>query len=126
MVEQNANTLTPNNSDPDPLLGIYLHGHDLWVLGNGKGSFHPQVDVAYFQSLRNTVAVRISLWMGMDNSVHGGQSRRMAVPLSRILRCAMGMGNASPLLGFFLFLWIVLFYDMNFVAFPEFLTDLGR
>lgn len=56
VVLQNANTLTPNNSEIHPW---HLHGHEFWVLGYGDGIFDPVRDAATFNTrnppLRNTV-----------------------------------------------------------------------
>ena len=56
VVLQNANTLTPNNSEIHPW---HLHGHEFWVLGYGEGVFDPARHTATFNTknppLRNTV-----------------------------------------------------------------------
>ena len=56
VVLQNANTLTPNNSEVHPW---HLHGHEFWVLGYGEGVFDPARHTATFNTknppLRNTV-----------------------------------------------------------------------
>lgn len=53
---QNANTLTPNNSEVHPW---HIHGHEFWVLGYGMGAFDPARDPQSFNlnnpPLRNTV-----------------------------------------------------------------------
>ncbi|XP_024370174.2 L-ascorbate oxidase [Physcomitrium patens] len=58
IIVQNANTLTPNNSEIHPW---HLHGHDFWILGYGEGQFDPEKDPAFFNlvdpPVRNTVAV---------------------------------------------------------------------
>lgn len=60
---QNANTLTPNNSEVHPW---HIHGHDFWVLGYGSGAFDPTRDPQSFNlinpPLRNTVALFPYSW----------------------------------------------------------------
>ncbi|GLJ51152.1 hypothetical protein SUGI_1088780 [Cryptomeria japonica] len=56
VILQNANTLTPNNSEIHPW---HLHGHDFWILGYGEGVFDPEKDPKNYNlvnpPLRNTV-----------------------------------------------------------------------
>ncbi|KAG0589586.1 hypothetical protein KC19_1G032000 [Ceratodon purpureus] len=66
VIVQNANTLTPNNSEIHPW---HLHGHDFWILGYGEGSFDSQKDPASFNlvdpPVRNTVAVFPFGWVAI-------------------------------------------------------------
>ena len=66
VIIQNANTLTPNNSEIHPW---HFHGHDFWVLGYGQGSFNPEKDNATFNLVdppfRNTVAVLPYGWVAI-------------------------------------------------------------
>ncbi|KAH9320774.1 hypothetical protein KI387_015413 [Taxus chinensis] len=58
VILQNANTLTPNNSEIHPW---HLHGHDFWILGYGDGVFDPAKDPKKYNlvnpPLRNTAAL---------------------------------------------------------------------
>ncbi|GAU38525.1 hypothetical protein TSUD_148070 [Trifolium subterraneum] len=58
VILQNANVLSPNNSEIHPW---HLHGHDFWVLGYGEGKFKPGVDEKSFNltraPLRNTAVI---------------------------------------------------------------------
>ncbi|KAJ7520874.1 hypothetical protein O6H91_19G027100 [Diphasiastrum complanatum] len=66
VIIQNANTLTPNNSEVHPW---HLHGHDFWVLGYGKGIFDPATDPQSYNlknaPLKNTVAVLPYGWVAI-------------------------------------------------------------
>lgn len=66
VIVQNANTLTPNNSEIHPW---HLHGHDFWILGYGHGRFDARVDSQTFNlkdpPVRNTVAVFPYGWVAI-------------------------------------------------------------
>jgi L-ascorbate oxidase len=66
VIVQNANTLTPNNSEIHPW---HLHGHDFWVLGYGQGLYDPKRDAASFNlvdpPVRNTAAVFPYGWVAL-------------------------------------------------------------
>ncbi|KAJ7540015.1 hypothetical protein O6H91_11G118800 [Diphasiastrum complanatum] len=66
VIIQNTNTLNPNNSEIHPW---HLHGHDFWVLGHGKGVFHPATDSQSYNlknaPLKNTVAVFPYGWVAL-------------------------------------------------------------
>jgi L-ascorbate oxidase len=66
VIVQNANTLTPNNSEIHPW---HLHGHDFWVLGYGRGRYNSKKDPANFNlknpPVRNTVAVFPYGWVAI-------------------------------------------------------------
>lgn len=66
VIVQNANTLTPNNSEIHPW---HLHGHDFWVLGYGRGLYNSERDAATFNlvdpPVRNTAAVFPYGWVAL-------------------------------------------------------------
>lgn len=66
VVLQNANTLSPNNSETHPW---HLHGHDFWVLGFGSGKFDPKVDTKKYNLVdpiqRNTVPLHPYGWTAL-------------------------------------------------------------
>ncbi|KAJ3677322.1 hypothetical protein LUZ60_003046 [Juncus effusus] len=66
VILQNANTLTPNNSETHPW---HLHGHDFWVLGYGFGKFDPKTNPKKYNLkdpiLKNTVAVHTLGWTAL-------------------------------------------------------------
>lgn len=66
IVLQNANTMTPNNSETHPW---HLHGHDFWVLGYGDGKFNVSSDPAKYNLvnpiMKNTVAVHPYGWTAL-------------------------------------------------------------
>ena len=65
VIVQNANTLTPNNSEIHPW---HLHGHDFWVLAYGKGWYNPKESTNFNMKdppVRNTVAVFPYGWVAI-------------------------------------------------------------
>ncbi|KAF6149208.1 hypothetical protein GIB67_026064 [Kingdonia uniflora] len=66
IVLQNANTMSANNSETHPW---HLHGHDFWVLGQGKGKFDPMNDPKEYNLvnpiMKNTVAVHTFGWTAL-------------------------------------------------------------
>ncbi|OAY72054.1 L-ascorbate oxidase [Ananas comosus] len=66
VVLQNANTLTPNNSETHPW---HLHGHDFWVLGYGSGKYNPGADPGSYNLrdpiMKNTVALHPMGWTAL-------------------------------------------------------------
>ncbi|KAF9594952.1 hypothetical protein IFM89_035522 [Coptis chinensis] len=66
IILQNANTMTPNNSETHPW---HLHGHDFWVLGYGKGKFDPNNDPKKYNLIdpimKNTVPVHPYAWTAL-------------------------------------------------------------
>ncbi|CAN0901907.1 L-ascorbate oxidase [Linum grandiflorum] len=63
VVLQNANTMTPNNSEAHPW---HLHGHDFWVLGYGEGKYDPTRDKERYNLvdpvMKNTVPLHPYGW----------------------------------------------------------------
>ncbi|CAI0555481.1 unnamed protein product, partial [Linum tenue] len=61
--DQNANTMTPNNSESHPW---HLHGHDFWVLGYGEGTYDSNRDPQYYNLvdpiMKNTVPLHPYGW----------------------------------------------------------------
>ncbi|KAI0499165.1 hypothetical protein KFK09_020067 [Dendrobium nobile] len=66
IILQNANTLSPNNSETHPW---HLHGHDFWVLGFGENKFDPKVDPKNYNLVnpiqRNTVPLHPYGWTAL-------------------------------------------------------------
>ncbi|KAH7861864.1 hypothetical protein Vadar_031877 [Vaccinium darrowii] len=66
VIIQNANTMTPNNSETHPW---HLHGHDFWVMGHGKGKFDVKNDPKKFNlvnpAMKNTVVVQPWGWVAL-------------------------------------------------------------
>ncbi|XP_057969900.1 L-ascorbate oxidase [Malania oleifera] len=66
IILQNANTMTPNNSETHPW---HLHGHDFWVLGYGLGKFDKARDPEKYNLvdpiMKNTVAVHPYGWTAL-------------------------------------------------------------
>ncbi|CAH9146559.1 unnamed protein product [Cuscuta epithymum] len=66
IILQNANTLTPNNSELHPW---HLHGHDFWVLGYGPGKYNNSTDRAKFNLvnpiMKNTVPLHPYGWTAL-------------------------------------------------------------
>ncbi|GAB2278620.1 hypothetical protein Dimus_013299 [Dionaea muscipula] len=66
IVMQNANTMTPNNSETHPW---HLHGHDFWVLGYGTGKFDLAKDERNYNLIdpikKNTVPLHPYGWTAL-------------------------------------------------------------
>ncbi|KAK6922973.1 Multicopper oxidase, N-terminal [Dillenia turbinata] len=66
IILQNANTMTPNNSETHPW---HLHGHDFWVLGYGEGKFDIKNDPKKYNLInpimKNTVPVHPYSWTAL-------------------------------------------------------------
>ncbi|XP_044470060.1 L-ascorbate oxidase-like [Mangifera indica] len=66
IILQNANTMTPNNSETHPW---HLHGHDFWVLGFGEGKFDMYNDPKKYNLvnpiMKNTVPVHRYGWTAL-------------------------------------------------------------
>uniref|UniRef100_A0A7N0T6V5 L-ascorbate oxidase n=2 Tax=Kalanchoe fedtschenkoi TaxID=63787 RepID=A0A7N0T6V5_KALFE len=66
IILQNANSLTPNNSETHPW---HLHGHDFWVLGYGEGKFDIEKDPKSYNLvnpiMKNTVPVHPYGWTAL-------------------------------------------------------------
>eukprot|EP00897_Mesotaenium_endlicherianum_P006926 jgi/Mesen1/6261/ME000323S05394 len=66
IIMQNANTLTPNNSEFHPW---HLHGHHFWVIGGGPGTYDPATAPATFNlvdpPLRHTHPVAPYGWFAI-------------------------------------------------------------
>ena len=66
IILQNANTMTPNNSETRPW---HLHGHDFWVLGYGTGKFDMYKDPKNYNLvnpiMKNTVPLHPYGWTAL-------------------------------------------------------------
>ncbi|XP_059624315.1 L-ascorbate oxidase-like [Cornus florida] len=66
IILQNANTMTPNNSETHPW---HLHGHNFWVLGYGTGKFDMYNDPKNYNLvnpiMKNTVPVHPYGWTAL-------------------------------------------------------------
>ncbi|KAK7860752.1 L-ascorbate oxidase [Quercus suber] len=66
IILQNANTMTPNNSETHPW---HLHGHDFWVLGYGEGKFDMNKDPKNYNLvnpiMKNTVPLHPYGWTAL-------------------------------------------------------------
>lgn len=66
IILQNANSMTPNNSETHPW---HLHGHDFWVLGYGNGKFDINKDPESYNLvnpiMKNTVPLHPYGWTAL-------------------------------------------------------------